>query len=226
MHEGHRERLKQQFKNDNYSIDKWQEHNILELLLFYSVPRVDTNETAHRLLNKFGSLAGILDASPDSLLSVDGVGSNSAVFLKLLPQIFSLYLEQKLKEDKSKFDMTDIDARKSFFIPKFFGYSYEAVFVACLDNKNRVIACEKLFSGSVNVSNVNLRLIIEFAIRNSASGVIIAHNHPKGTAVPSYQDVLLTKQVGEALFPVNIKLLDHIVVAENDASSLRELGQF
>jgi len=226
MHEGHRERLKQQFKNDNYSIDKWQEHNILELLLFYSVPRVDTNETAHRLLNKFGSLAGILDASPDSLLSVDGVGSNSAVFLKLLPQIFSLYLDQKLKEDKSKNDMTDIDSRKSFFIPKFFGYSYEAVFIACLDNKNRVIACEKLFSGSVNSSNVSFRMIIEYAIRNSASGIIIAHNHPNGTALPSYQDVLLTKQLNDALFPVSIKLLDHIIVSENDASSLRELGQF
>lgn len=226
MHEGHRERLKQQFKNNNYSIDKWQEHNILELLLFYSVPRVDTNETAHKLLDRFGSLAGVLDASPDALLSVDGVGNNSVVFLKLLPQIFSVYVEQKLKEDKTKTDMTDIDARKGFFIPKFFGYSYEAVLVACLDNKNRITACDKLFSGSVNVSQVNLRLIIEFAIRNSAAGLIIAHNHPEGTAAPSYCDILLTKQLNDALFPFNIKLLDHIIVAENDATSLRELNQF
>lgn len=226
MHEGHRERLKQQFKNNNYSIDKWQEHNILELLLFYSVPRVDTNETAHKLLDSFGSLAGVLDASPDALLSVEGIGNNSTVFLKLLPQIFSVYVEQKLKEDKSKRDMTNIDARKSFFIPKFFGYSYEAVFVACLDNRNRITACDKLFSGTVNVSQVNLRQIIEFAIRNSAAGIIIAHNHPKGTSAPSYQDILLTKQLNEALFPFSIKLLDHIIVAENDASSLRELNQF
>ena len=225
MHEGHRERLKQQFKNNNYSIDKWQEHNILELLLFYAVPRVDTNETAHKLLDKFGSLAGVLDASTDALSSVEGVGSNTTVFLKLLPQIFSVYTEQKFKEDKTKRDMSDVEARKSYFIPKFFGYSYEAVFVASLDNKNRVTACEKLFSGTVNVSHVNLRMIIEFAIRNSASGIIIAHNHPNGTSTPSYQDVVMTKQLSDALFPVNIKLLDHIVVAENDASSLKELNQ-
>ena len=146
MHEGHRERLKQQFKNNNYSIDKWQEHNILELLLFYSIPRIDTNEIAHKLLDKFGSLSGVLDASPDVLSSIEGIGNNSAVFLKLLPQVFSLYVEQKERSEKTESDMSDIESRKRFFAPKFFGLSYEAVFVAALDNKNRVTACEKLFS--------------------------------------------------------------------------------
>lgn len=226
MHEGHRERLKAQFKNNKYTVDGWQEHNVLELLLFYAIPRVDTNEIAHRLLDKFGSISGVMDASPKALSSVEGIGENAAVFIKLLPQIFSRYLSQKQSSDESFTDMSAKENREAFLIPMFFGASEESFLVMCLDNKNRLICCDKLFSGTVNTSQINIRLIVEYAIRNSASSIIIAHNHPKGIPQPSYNDILVTKQLMDVLYPMNIRLVDHIIIADSNTYSMREMKDF
>lgn len=221
LHEGHRQRLKDRFLKEGLS--NFEDHNILEILLFYSVPRADTNEIAHKLLKKFGSLSAVFDASLEELCTVDGIGVHSATLIKLMPEISSAYGIDKTKNIRQ---LNTIQELGAYFIPKFIGKKDEESYIVLLDNKNKIIKSELVAKGSVDAVQLSIRTIISQAINNNATSVVLAHNHPAGVALPSANDIKMTKRLFEALRLADIKLKDHIIVADDDFVSLRQSGYF
>lgn len=209
MHEQHRERVKTRFLRDG--IDGFEPHNVIELLLFYSIPRRDTNEIAHRLIDKFGSIAGVLEADYDELVSVDGMGAHSASLIKLIPQLARRYMSELASAEKS-FDTAEKIG--NFFVAKYLGQTVETVQMLMLSASYNVIACEELHRGSVNSSQITTRALIERALSSRASMVVIAHNHPGGLAIPSSEDINTTRLLHEALSVIDVRLLEHFVIAE------------
>ena len=219
LHEGHRKRMKERFIKSG--LDDFAPHNILELLLFYSIPRGDTNPVAHRLIDTFGSLSGVFDATPEELVKVDGVGENSAILISMIPQIARKYLEDKADTANIVGGCSDIGA---FLLPKFVGRTNEALMMVSIDNKNKIISCSVVAEGTVDSAKVSRRKIMEEAMKVKATRVILAHNHPCGVAVPSSEDVVMTKEIGRLFAQVGIELVDHIIVANDDYVSMAASG--
>ena len=219
IHEGHRKRMKERFIKSG--LDDFAPHNVLELLLFYSIPRGDTNPVAHRLIDTFGSLSGVFDATPEELAKVDGVGENSAILISMIPQIARKYLEDKADTANIVGGCSDIGA---FLLPKFVGRTNEALMMVSIDNKNKIISCSVVAEGTVDSAKVSRRKIMEEAIKVKATRVILAHNHPCGVAVPSSEDVVMTKEIGRLFAQVGIELVDNIIVANDDYVSMAASG--
>lgn len=217
MHDGHRGRLKKRFAQEG--LDRFEPHNALELLLFYSIPRCDTNETAHMLLKAFGSLSGVFDASVEDLQKVPGVGENSALLIKMIPALNKMYMEDKLAKGVL---LNSVKASGEFLVPKFMGENNEIVIVVSLDNQGKVKNCSRIAEGGTNTAPVNNRKIVETALRHNATSIILAHNHPGGLANPSKSDVETTMQLVRVLESVQICLRDHIIVAGKDWFSLAD----
>ncbi len=210
IHKGHRQRVKERFLSEG--LDHFPLHNILEIILFYSVPRIDVNVLAHRLELRFGSLRNVLDAPYEDLLSVEGVSENTATLLKLIPAVCKQYLTEK--QNSEAFDT--IEQVAEYFVAKFIGTSVETVYMLMLDNGRKPICFQKVFDGSINSSGVDVRKIAEIAIREHASAIVLAHNHPRGRAIPSTADRQMTAEIASACSLLNISLWNHIVVAGND----------
>lgn len=219
MHEGHRDRMKQRFLSEG--LDNFDSHNTLELLLFYSIPRRDTNEVAHRLINEFGSLSGVLDASYEDLMKCGGIGESSATLIKLIPALSRKYLDDKTGRGGL---ITSTSDAKKFLIPKFFGETREKLVIVCLDNKGFIMHFSVLSKGIANATEINNRQILELALRHNATSVLISHNHPNGLPSPSKADVTSTIRLTDILMSVGIKLLDHIIVANRDSYSMADHG--
>lgn len=217
MHDGHRGRLRKRFQEEG--LDGFQPHNILEMLLFYSVPRRDTNELGHRLIQTFGSISGVFDASFEDLLRVPGIGETSACLIKMIPSLCRLYLADKYS-DHQIFDSTE--KAGDFLLKRYVGRTEETVSVLCMDTKCKCLNWEIISEGSANAAEVNVRKIIEAIIRCNATCCIICHNHPGGVALPSDQDVRMTKYLIDALKPLGVHLLDHIIIGGNDYVSMAQ----
>ncbi|MFA9381953.1 MAG: RadC family protein [Acetanaerobacterium sp.] len=217
IHEGHRERVKRRFEESG--LDSFSDHNILELLLFYVVPRRDTNEAAHRLMERFGSLSAVLDAPVQEISEVVGVGKNAAVYLRLFSQVARAYFNDKLKEG---IVLDSSDRVGEYLIPKYVGIMHELVLLVCLDSKSKVLSCTAVMEGTINATQVSVRKIVETAVRNNAAAVILSHNHPSGLAIPSRDDIATTMKIQQALALISVTLVDHVIVADNDWVSLRD----
>lgn len=218
LHDGHRQRLIQRFLEED--LDNFEPHNVLELLLFYAIPRKDTNELAHVLMDTFGSLKGVFDAPYEELIKVAGIGPNTAALLKLVPSLTRTYYSS----DARSIILDTSEKSGEYFLPYYIGQTEEVVRLACLDAGGKVISNQILHRGSANAAEVNLRKIVNIALRNNAMGVILAHNHPGGLPLPSEEDVATTKSIREALMPMGILLMDHIIVAGQDYVSMARSG--
>lgn len=220
-HNGHRDRLKKRFLENN--LDSFKEHEILELLLFYSIPRKNTNEIAHELINKFGNITKVFDADFELLKEVDGISDNSATLIKLIPQLCNIYL----KNSSNPCIFTDLNDFKDFSIKQYIGIKEEVLKAIYLDNDQKYISCDNICTiHSSNAIIVNIRKIIERAEKHSSSNLILLHNHPNGSVTPSNEDKIFTKKVSKILHDIGINLIDHIVVTNNDALSMRSTGYF
>ena len=219
LHTGHRERLKQRFLEQG--LDGFTDIQALELLLFYSVPRQDTNPIAHKLLEHFGSLSQVLEAPAEELMKVEGIGEHSAVLLRLMNQMSRFYLVDRARREKV---LPTIDDCARYLMPCFYGRTNETVFLLCLDAKCKALSCKEVGEGTINSAGVSVRKIVETAIREGASTVVLAHNHPSGIALPSTEDIQVTYRVAAALAAVEVQLADHIVVAEDDYVSMVQSG--
>ena len=221
IHDGHRQRLRNRFREEG--LDHFEEHEVLELLLYYTIPRKDTNPIAHELLNRFGSLAQVLDARPEELAKVPGMGDAAATFLSLITAVGRYYLVNRTIQETI---LPSIEKCGQYLVPFFHGRRNEMVYILCLDAKCKVLCCKEMGEGSVNSAGVPIRRIVEAALGANATSVILAHNHPSGFAVPSGEDVQTTKRVAMALDAVEIQLVDHIVVADDDFVSLAQSGLY
>ena len=219
IHEGHRQRLKERFRLEG--LDNFTDVQVLELALFYCVPRKDTNPIAHALLEHFGSLSQVLEASVTELQKVEGIGENAALYLTMLPQIGRYYMVDRTQREVI---LPTIDKCGEYLTPFFFGRPMETVFLLCLDAKCKVLCCREVGQGGVNSAGISVRKIVETAIGANATSVVLAHNHPSGLALPSPEDIQTTRRVAAALAAVEIHLADHIVVADGDYVSLAQSG--
>ncbi len=219
VHEGHRARKKAQFRE--HGLDAFADHEVLELLLYYAVPRADTNPVAHRLIERFGSLDGVLCAPPEELEQVEGVGEHAATLLSL---VLPIMRRAMTTAQKNGIPLSTIGRLGSYCCTLFFGARQEAFYEICLDAKSKLLRCFKIADGSVDTVNLNVRCIVENALRCRASAVVLTHNHPSGVALPSPDDNAATLAVFNALRTVGIELTDHIIVADGDFVSLRENG--
>lgn len=211
VHEGHRNRLKNRFLEQG--IDNFQPHNILELLLFYSIPRRDTNEIAHNLLESFGTLKGVFDADFNDLIKVDGVKENSATLLKLIPEIARAYATNKYS---SNYIFDTAEKVGEFFLDKYIGEKNEIIYLLLLNNRYEMLDIVKLHEGSVNSAQISPRKIVDLVVKHNASMIILAHNHPDGTAYPSMEDIETTVELMETFRLVDVRLIEHYVVSNND----------
>ena len=214
IHEGHRKRMKERFAQDG--ISGFREHEILELLLFYCIPRRNTNEIAHRLLKHFGSLPNVLNAPVRELKTVEGISDNAASFISLISQLNSSYR----LTNEAKIVLKTYDECGDYLYKKLFDKQDETVMILSLDSRCQLLACHTIGQGSINSANVPIRRIVDLALSDNAATVVLAHNHPSGVALPSEADILTTKQVARALSYVDVVLSDHIIVTDDDFVSL------
>lgn len=221
IHDGHRQRLKERFRLEG--LDNFDELQVLELLLFYCIPRQDTNPLAHRLLDHFGSLSQVFEAPIGELEKIPGMGQGAATFLHLVRDAGRYYQVNRSQQEKI---LTTTDQCGAYLEPFFFGRRNETVFMLCLDAKCKVLCCKEVGEGSINSAGVPVRRIVEMALGVNASTVVLAHNHPSGLALPSSEDLQTTQRVAAALNTVDIALADHIIVADGDFVSLVQSGYY
>lgn len=220
LHGGHRERLRTRFLEEG--LDSFADHQVLELLLFQVILRGDTNPAAHRLMQRFGSLSAVLEADPQDVAAVEGIGTKAAAFLAMLPQVTRRYYHDRVVRDRPKLNSSDAVAE--YLIPLMAGRPEEVFYVLCLDTQCRVLYAALISEGTIKEAAVYPRHVVEVAIRHRAASVVFAHNHPAGTSTPSPQDRRITKILVQALGPLDIKVLDHIIVAGNQAYSFASEG--
>lgn len=219
MHEGHRKRLKERFLREG--LDNFEQHQILELVLFFSIPRKDTNEIAHNLLLKYGSLSGVFEAEFKDLIDTPQIGENTAFLLTLIPDLARRYFNDKWRDKK---ELNSSTKAGEYAATLFTGRQYEAFFVISLDAQNKVNYAELVHEGTINEAPVYPRMIVESALRHKANSVILAHNHPGGSLSPSRADIEATERIRAALEGISIKVVDHIIVCGNNFTSFAEKG--
>lgn len=220
IHEGHRQRLRERYAEQG--AEGFRDHELLELLLSYSIARKDTNPLGHALVERFGDLRGVLNAEPSELLKVPGIGENSANLIKLISGLTRRYYEQLGNAENS---LKDPDQQFAFFIPRFIGRKRECLYAAFLDDNYRLIKIELQYEGSINAVEIHHQRIANSALLCGATKVLISHNHFAELA-PSPGDIQVTEFLRDSLYLHGIVLLDHIVVCGSTAISMKENGQY
>jgi len=216
---GHRQRIKKKYEKSG--MEGWLDYEVLELALSYAISRRDTKPIAKDLLARFKTLNGVLDADRKDLQSIKGISEHSALFLRFLKDISILYMEKGIhNRDLLSSPRVVCDYLKVSLK----GLADEEFKMLFLDSRNQLIAVETFKTGTVNRSVVYPRKVVERALYNHAVGVIIAHNHPAGSLEPSQEDQDITRAIKEALKTVDITLLDHIIIGNNDYYSFRNNG--
>ena len=218
LHEGHRERVRQEFLQHGFDRNT-PPHKILELLLFYCVQRADTNPLAHELINKYGSLAAVLDAPVEELAATRGLSERGAVLLKLIMPTAQRYIYDK-QEQKPAFK--NLDSIGKYILGCYLGQTNEKVGVMCLDTKGSMLDFAFLGEGDINSVGISNRNLVKHALDVGATAVVLCHNHPNGIALPSDSDVELTKQTADMLSKIGIQLIDHVIVADTDFVSMAQ----
>lgn len=218
----HRKRVKDRFRKEG--LDHFDERYVLELMLFYCVPRKDTRELALRLLDHFGSIVQVLDATPEELERVPGVGEGISTFIAFRRELERYY---RIKMDENPIEpLVSPDDFERSLRAKFIGQRNEVVYVLCLDAKCKLLSCLFVGEGSVNSANVPIRRIVEICLNANATSVVLAHNHPGGLAFPSGDDIQTTNRLAQALCTVDIHLIDHLIFADGDSISMALSGYY
>lgn len=216
MHEGHRQRLRERFRREG--LENFAPHEVLELLLFYTRARGNVNPLAHKLLETFGSLRGVLEAPVEQLTAVDGVGEETASLLALTVPLFRRY-ELCLCEEKRK--LKQYYEVEDYCRALLTGLRKERFYVISVSTQMRVLGQRMIAEGDLTEVMAYPRLVVETALNQNAYGVILCHNHPGGEAIPSLGDVDVTRELEALLAKLGIGLMDHIIVADGQTYSMR-----
>lgn len=215
---GHRERVRARLRNDPAALPDYE---VLELLLGHVLLRRDTKPLAKELLQRFGSLRGVLDARPSELLGVKGFGPAMLDFWALLREVMARYVETPAREREV---LGSPQAVAEMARMRLASSPHEEVWVALLDTQNRMVAWERASRGTVNASAVYPREILELALRHKAASIILVHNHPGGNPSPSAGDIEITRQLELSAKAIGMRLLDHVIVTDDTCYSLKDDG--
>lgn len=212
---GHRIRLRERVLKDLHEAPSYE---LLELLLGYVHTRGDTKPISKALLTKFGSLWGVLNAHPTELTSVDNIGPSTQVFLILLRELIARYFSEPIKAKKSV-TLEDITMLGKCMLD---GLAHEEVWVALLDNNNRLLSFERVNMGSIDTIICTPRMVAEIALNKKARGLVLLHNHPSGIAKASWADTDSTRHIQQVLELMGISLIDHLIIADDKVISLAQ----
>ena len=215
----HRQRLKKKFTESG--INAFHDYEALELLLSYAIPQKDVKPLAKDLLREFGSFKGVVDAEPSILEKVKGISSHTAILIKLIKEMGTLYLKEKAKE---KPQITCTSELLNYCKTYMGGLKDEQFCVIYLNAQNRITEIEAIEEGIVNQAVVYPRKVLENALKQKASAIILVHNHPSGHVRPSDADIRLTKTIQETARILDIIVHDHVIIGENRFFSFREEG--
>ena len=226
MHEGHRQRMTDRFLSEG--LMGFEDHEVLELLLFYAIPRKNTNEIAHALLASFGSIANVFEADAENLQKVCGIGKSAAAFLKL---VFEASRRYRMDFARTRPRIRTIEDAGNYATELFLGEKLEKIIVICLDMRSNVIHTAVAGEGTIDETPFYPRKIVAEALKQNAAKVILAHNHPGGSPKPSRKDIEITAQALDLLKRLDIDLIDHIIVGRDSYMSMaaqrvlsREMG--
>lgn len=218
----HRKRVKEKFLKDGFT-EGTKEYEVLELVLFYCIPRVDTKEIAKDLLRKFGSLEWVFNAPAEELKKFPGITDNGVVLLRLMIELTHICAAKSVN---SKTVFSCVDEIGTYLLGRYAGITDERFAVVCLQNNGNFISFDFIGDGDKSSVGVSTRKIIEIVIEHKATMIVIAHNHPGGLALPSGTDLETTKRISEALKHIGVRLFDHIVIADGDFVSFAQSEQF
>lgn len=221
IHSGHRERMREKYRAAG--LDAFSSHEVIELLLFYANKRSDTNPVAHRLIERFGSLPAVLEAEYDDLIKVDGVGDTAATLITLMPHLFRRYTSEKAEKIKTVRSFEDL---KDYLMPRFYGINIERIALLCLDSQGRINNFVFVTEGSLNLAQIDMRKIAQLALQNNAESIVLVHNHPGGVASPSRSDVETTSMLVKSMGLINVRVVDHIIISDEDAFSMASSEKF
>jgi DNA repair protein RadC len=200
-----------------YGGEHFENHELIEMLLFYSIPRINTNEIAHRLTDRFGSVRGILDATTDELCSVEGIGIKSAELIKLAAELYIRCATEKIDTTKQ---FTKYSQVCEYLNTKYIGASKEIVYLLVFNNAMRLIATEKIAEGTSNSAFLRSDTVLRCAYAYNSVNVILAHNHPGGKAIPSGDDITATGLIKNHIAAYGVKLIEHFVVADGKCTPI------
>ena len=221
LHKGHRQRLKSKaLKNGLKSLSK---HEILELMLTYTIPQKDTNELAHKLINSFFGFSNVFEADYNELLKQNGVGKETALFLTLLPQLFEIYKQDKQTTKQIK--LKDLNSCLTYFRNNYEISSSEKLYIFCINNLYNLVDAIEINGNSDSLINVDPKTLISKILNSKATGIIMMHTHPHGDSSPSYQDVESTLSVMYVCKMFGINFYDHIILTETEYFSMGHNAQ-
>ena len=218
LHDGHRQRKKEQFLTDG--IDNFSEHEVLEFLLYFSKPRGSTNELAHDLIDRFSSLVNVLNADYESLLEFKGVGENTACMICLFRMITRLFIMRSTENAITELNNTE--ALNNYCSALFLGAGVEQIYCIFLDDSLNLLNSEKICDGSLSKVEIKLLDMIAAIHKSKSSSIVIAHNHPNGSCMPSRTDVDVTEKISSLFKELGIRLIDHVIVGKDGVWSMRE----
>ena len=211
LHKQHRRRVKENFRK--CGLDGFQPHNVLEMLLFYSIPRRDTNEIAHLLINEFGSLSAVFDAPIEALTTVDGVGIETATLIKFIPELFRAYEADKFSD---KVEILSSESAKKYLSSYYKGATCEKFVILYLDSHGKILKEAEISQGDERMVYTDLTALTKAAVLVNAKAIVISHNHLSGFAVPSKEDIALTEKLASLCAPLGVLLCDHILFSGKD----------
>lgn len=215
LHNGHRIRMKERFRD--FSLDVFADHEIIELLLFFGIPFKNTNELSHELLNRFGSISGIFDASYNELIKVKGISAHTATLITLIPALARKYSEDKLLDKKI---YPDAEACFELVLTHFIGATSEHVEVFLFDHAGHLTDHTTLQDGALSMGSINPELLGKIIFASNASSFLLAHNHPLGTLVPSEEDLAITRELYRTFKTLNRYMIGHILVCDNKCTDI------
>ena len=218
---GHRERMRNEFAVSGG--ENMPDYKILEMLLFYGIPRKDTRKLAKTLLDTFGSISGVLEADVTDLKAVKGMTANAACLIKLVLPLAKKYSESKIG---GAGHLRSFDEIGDFAASQFYTATGERAILICMDRKGKVLGVNVLAEGDFDSAGISIRTIISNILKTGATSVALAHNHPSGIALPSPEDICITKQIAEALKVISVNLADHIIVSSDDYVSMAQSAEF
>lgn len=222
IHDGHRERMRKEIMKNGLD-ETTPPHKALEFLLFYCISRKDTNPIAHELINRFGSLSGVMDAPIEEIVKIYGMSERSALLIKSIMPIARIYLNEKADELPT---FTGLDELGEYAVKQYIGITTERAGIISLDGKGKLLGFDFLFEGDISSVGLSFRDIIGRLISRNAVAAALVHNHPSGIAIPSHKDSVITEKLARTLKDIGIYLVDHIIVGSADFVSMAQSKEF